>query len=81
MFKDAYAWVEKCEMCKMFSRHPQLAALPLKPMIIEGPFQQWGLDFIGQISPTSSSGHKYVIIVTNYFTKWVETKATKKTTS
>ena len=65
----------------MFSRHPQLAALPLRPVIIEGPFQQWGLDFIGPITPTSSVGHQYIITATDYFTKWVEAKATKKTTS
>ena len=65
----------------MFSRHPQLAALPLKPIIIEGPFQQHGLNFIGLISPTSSAGHQYIITAIDYFTKWVEAKATKKTTS
>jgi len=63
----------------MFSRHLQLASLPLRPFIIEGPFQQWGLDFIGPMSPTSSVGHQYIILVTDYFTKWVEAKAIKKT--
>ena len=65
----------------MFTRRPQLVALPLRPIIIEGPFQQWGLDFIGPITPSSSVGHQYIITMTNYFTKWVEAKATKKTTS
>ena len=65
----------------MFSACPQLASLPLRPVIIEGPFKQWGLDFIGPITPTSSAGHQYIITATDYFTKWVEAKATKKTTS
>ena len=64
----------------MFARRPQLAALSLRPIIIKGPFQQWGLNFIGLINPTSSAGHQYVIIVIEYFTKWVEAKATKKMT-
>src|SRR5271154_4042947 len=81
MFKDAYAWVSRCEKFKMFSGRPQLAALPLRPIIIEGPFQQWGLNFIGPISPTSSVGHQYIITATDYLTKWVEAKATTKTTS
>lgn len=81
MFKDAYAWVSKCEKCKMFSGHPQLVALPLRPVVIEGPFQQWGLDFVGPINLVSSAGHQYIIIATDYFTKWVEAKATKNTTS
>ena len=39
---------------------------------MNGPFQQWGLDFIGEISPSSSGQHKWISISTNYFTKWIE---------
>ena len=81
MFKDAYSQVAKCDKCKMFVGRPQSAKLPLKPVIIEGHFQQWGLDFISPITPTSSAGHQYIITATDYFTKWVEAKATKKTIS
>ena len=28
--------------------------MPLKPMVVEEPFQQWGLDFIGVINPNST---------------------------
>ena len=81
MFKDAYSWVAKCEKCRMFVGRPQLAALPLKLVIIEGPFQQWGLDFIEPINPTFSAFHQYIIIATDYFTKWLEAKPMKKKTS
>lgn len=30
------------------------------------------MDFIGKISSTSLGGHKFIIIITEYFTKWVE---------
>lgn len=33
---------------------------------------QWGLDLIGKITPTSSNGNKFIIIVTEYFMKWIE---------
>ena len=81
MFKDTYSWVSKCEKCKMFVGRPQLAVLPLKPVIIEGLFQQWGLDFIGPINLASNVGHQYIIATTNYFTKWLEAKPKKTTTS
>jgi hypothetical protein len=32
----------------------KLMSLPLKPIIAHGPFQQWGLEFIGEINPSSS---------------------------
>ncbi|XP_059659004.1 uncharacterized protein LOC132305373 [Cornus florida] len=37
----------------------------------------WGLDLIGKINPPSSEGHHWVIVATDYFTKWVEAKACK----
>lgn len=80
MFKDAYKWVALCEKCKMFLGKPQLVALSLKLVVIEGPFQQWGLDFIGPISFSFSVGHAYIITAIDYFIKWVKEKPTKKTT-
>lgn len=81
MFRDAYKWVVNCEKCKLFSGKPQLVSLPLRPVIIEEPFQQWGLDFIGPINPTSSRRHTLILTATYYFTKWVEVVPVKVTTS
>ena len=39
MFKAAYHWVRNCEKCQLFARKPQLSVLPLKPLVIEEPFQ------------------------------------------
>eukprot|EP00253_Pinus_taeda_P012549 PITA_12549 len=33
---------------------------------------QWGLDFIGEIHPTFSVQHKWILTATDYFTKWIE---------
>ena len=32
----------------------------------------WGVDIIGKISPKSSSGHEFILVAIDYFTKWVE---------
>ena len=47
-------------------------AFPLQPVNIQQPFEQWGLDIIGEIVPNSSKQHKYILTTTDYFTKWVE---------
>ena len=36
------------------------------------PFSVWGIDIIGKISPKSSSGHEFMLVAIDYFTKWVE---------
>ena len=81
MFKDSYTYVKNCEKCHLFTGCPQLAMLPLKPIVIDEPFQQWGIDFIGILNPPSSVGHNYILIAMDYFTKWVEAIPTKKENS
>ena len=36
------------------------------------PFLVWGIVIIGNISLKSSSGHEYILVAIDYFTKWVE---------
>jgi hypothetical protein len=35
-------------------------------------FRGWGLNFIGEIHPRSSKGHRFILVATDYFTKWTE---------
>ena len=51
MFKDAYKFVKNYEKCQLFTGCPQLVALPLRPVVIDEPFHEWGIDFIGPLSP------------------------------
>lgn len=82
VFNDACAYVRKCEVCQKFSgKLKYQGALPLRPMQVEEPFQQWGLYFIGEISDKSSGGHRWILVAINYLTKWVEAIPTKQATS
>ena len=45
---------------------------PLKPVIISEPFEQWGINIIGEINPNSYLQHKYILIATDHFTRWVK---------
>jgi hypothetical protein len=49
--------------------------------VVEAPFQQWGLDFIGKCKGNSSNGYSWILTTTNYFTKWVEAIPTKSMTT
>ena len=45
------------------------------------PFSVWGIDIIGKISPKSSSGHEFILVAIDYFTKWVEVASYARLTS
>jgi transposase InsO family protein len=38
------------------------------------------LNFIGQIHPSSSKGHRFMLVATDYFTKWTEVVTLKNMT-
>jgi hypothetical protein len=49
-----------------------VSAAMLHPIIKLWPFRGWGLDFIGQIHSLSSKVHRFMLVATDYFTKWTE---------
>jgi hypothetical protein len=49
LLRDTHTFIRACEPCQMFEAKKRLPALPLDPIVIEAPFQQWGLNFIVQI--------------------------------
>ena len=69
-----------CHKCQIFEGKRKLLPLPLQPIIVEGPFLQWGLDFIGEIHPASSAQQKWILTTTDYFTKWIDAMPTRNAT-
>jgi hypothetical protein len=49
-------------------------------VVVEAPFQQWGLDFIGEFKDNSSNSYRWILTTTYYFTRWVESIPTNKAT-
>jgi len=47
--------------------------MPLQPQVVLEPFEIWAMDFIGPINPPSNQ-KLYILVCTNYMTKWVEAK-------
>ena len=64
LFRDAHEYVRKCLNCQTSSGRQRKPAFPLQPVNIEQPFEQWGLDIIGEITPHSSKHHKYILTAT-----------------
>ncbi|CAL9030631.1 unnamed protein product, partial [Prunus brigantina] len=56
-------------------------SVPMNPVVKPWPFRGWAMDLIGKIYPASNKQHCFIIVATDYFTKWVEAKPVKSTTS
>jgi len=52
--------------------------MSLVPILALASFKKWGIDFVGPIAlPTRRGRKRYIVIATNYATKWAEALATK----
>eukprot|EP00253_Pinus_taeda_P034561 PITA_34561 len=80
LFLDVYKVVKNCHECQNFQGKQKLQPLLLKPIEVSAPFQQWGLDFIGEIHPASSGQNRWILTATDYFTKWIEEIPTRQAT-
>jgi hypothetical protein len=80
LFTDVNAKVRSCNSFQLFSGKQKLHVLPLIPVKTKAPFQQWGIYFIGEIHPQSSTQHKWILTAIDYFMKWVEAISTRNAT-
>jgi hypothetical protein len=72
MIADCFRYYKGCEECQKHGDVQLVPAALTYPIIKPWPFQGWGLNFIDKIHPSSSKRHCFVIVATDYFTKWTE---------
>ena len=63
--------MKKCDQCQRFAPNTHRPGGFLNPLSSPWPFAQWGLDIVGPF-PKAAGNKKYLLVGTNYFTKWVE---------
>lgn len=71
MTADVRSWVRQCDKCsvrKHPARKPRAALQQFKP---GEPMQIVAMDILGPL-PESYRGNRYILVVGEYFTKWVE---------
>ena len=71
MQREAQEYVKKCDQCQHFALNIHQPGGILNPLSNPWPFAQWGLDIVGPF-PKAMGNKNYLLVDTDYFTKWVE---------
>lgn len=74
MQKDAVEYVKKCDQCQRYAPNIHQQGRILNLISSPWPFAQWRIDIVGPF-PRATRNKRFVIMATNYFTKWVEVEA------
>jgi hypothetical protein len=46
-FRDGHAYARKCKSCQVCISREKRPSIPLHPVTVSIPFEQWGIDVIG----------------------------------
>ncbi|KAG5562386.1 hypothetical protein RHGRI_005203 [Rhododendron griersonianum] len=79
MQEDAKVYVKICEKCQKFSPMIKTPAEDLVPLTSPWPFAQWGMDIVGPLHKATGN-RKFLLVATDYFTKWIEAEPLAKIT-
>jgi hypothetical protein len=80
MINGCFRYYKGCESCQKSGDVQLDLATMLHPIIKPWTFCSWALDFIGQIHPATSKGHRFVLVALDYFTKWMKVVPLKNMT-
>lgn len=69
---DCFRHVKTCHKCQIYADIIHVPLVPLNVISSLCPFVMWGIDVIGRIEPTALNKLQFILIVIDYFTKWVK---------
>ena len=80
MYNDIQEYCKSCSVCQLTSKQ-KTSPFPLQPLpIIEVPFARIGMDIVGPLERTQS-GHRYILVVCDYATRYPEAFPLRKVTA
>ncbi|UYV66676.1 hypothetical protein LAZ67_4002521 [Cordylochernes scorpioides] len=80
MLKDVSEFVKTCHLCQSRKGSNHLPSGLLQPIPPANyPFERIGIDFVGPL-PSTKRRRKWIIVLTDYYTKYAETKAVSEAT-
>jgi transposase InsO family protein/predicted aspartyl protease len=68
---DVRLFCRACEVCARRKGRPTVAHHPQQRQTRTEPLQTVALDVMGPIDPPTEKGNRYILVITDYCTKWV----------
>ena len=66
LYPFLFSKIRSCDACQRVNRKMVISTPQLHPIPVKG------IDFIGPVNPTSSQGNRYILTISDYFSKFVE---------
>nr|GEX43364.1 reverse transcriptase domain-containing protein [Tanacetum cinerariifolium] len=73
IYRDAHEMVKSCDSCQRQGKISQKDEMPQNAIQVCEIFDIWSIDFM--VPFMYSRGNKYILVVVDYLSKWVEVKA------
>ncbi|CAI9771431.1 unnamed protein product [Fraxinus pennsylvanica] len=80
MGESCAQYAKSCLACQKHGLIQRASTREMTPIIKPWPFKGWAIDLIGKIYPPFSKQHTFIIVATDFFTKWVEAIPLKEIT-
>jgi transposase InsO family protein len=80
LYKEVKHYVETCDSCQRAKKPKWSAKGNWEATVVGAPWQRVSVDFMGPVTSTTR-GNRYVLVFTDYFTRWVVAVPTKDCTS
>lgn len=71
MKEDIQIWIAKCDICSANKPLTKTQRAPLGQMQVGAPMDRVATNLLGPL-PVTPRGNRYILTMTDYFTKWVE---------
>ncbi|KAM1815820.1 hypothetical protein ACFX12_000293 [Malus domestica] len=82
ILKDCIEFARGCIQCQIHGPIQRVPTESLHSVTKLWPFRGWAMDVIDKITPYSGAAkHVWILVATDYFTKWVEAKSYAELTS
>lgn len=78
LLKDFIGYAKECQAFHKHGNFQRVLKDEMHAVVKTWLFRGWDMDLIGKIYPSSSKGHNFIIVATNFFTKWVEAIPVKR---